>query len=159
MSRNGVFTSPFLIGFDQIERALDRVTKSASDGYPPYNIEQVGPDTLAVTLAVAGFERHELQVTLEDNQLVIRGKHEEQGERIYLHRGIANRQFQRSFVLVDGMEVAGAHLDHGLLRIDLVRVQPNIVVREIAIADGSGDAERISTTKAKSRKTEGGPAA
>ena len=133
MSRNGVFTSPYLIGFEQVERMLDRVSKAAGDGYPPYNIEQLGPDSLRVTLAVAGFERSELQITLEDKQLVIRGRREEQGDRVFIHRGIATRQFQRSFVLLDWMEVKGARLDHGLLHIDLVRPKPNIVVKEIAI--------------------------
>jgi HSP20 family molecular chaperone IbpA len=136
VSRNGIFTSPYLIGFDQVERMLDRVAKTASDGYPPYNIEQIGPDALRITLAVAGFSRSELQITLEDKQLVIRGRREEKGERIYLHRGIATRQFQRNFVLLDWMEVEGASLDHGLLHIDLVRPKPNIAVKEIAIADG-----------------------
>ena len=140
MSRNGIFTSPYLIGFEQVERMLDRVAKTASDGYPPYNIEQISPDALRITLAVAGFDRSELQVTLEDKQLVIRGKREEKGERVYLHRGIATRQFQRNFVLLDLMDVEGASLDHGLLHIDLVRPKPNIVVKEIAIADGDGPA-------------------
>jgi HSP20 family molecular chaperone IbpA len=135
MSRNGVYTSPYLIGFEQVERMLDRVAKSAGDGYPPYNIEQVSPDALRVTLAVAGFEKSELQITLEDKQLVIRGKREEQGDRVFLHRGIATRQFQRSFVLLDWMEVKGAQLDHGLLHIDLVRPKPNMMVKEITIAD------------------------
>ena len=115
---------------------LDRVAKTAGDGYPPYNIEQIGPDALRITLAVAGFARAELQITLEDKQLVIRGRREERGERVYLHRGIATRQFQRNFVLLDWMEVEGASLDHGLLHIDLVRPKPNIAVKEIAIADG-----------------------
>lgn len=143
MSRGPQFTSPFLIGFDQIERVLDRVSKSAGDGYPPYNIEQRGPDALRITLAVAGFSRGELQITLEDNQLVIRGRHEGDGERQYLHRGIATRAFQRAFVLAEGMEVAGATLDNGLLDIDLVRPQPNISVKSIDIAEpGAGGTSR-----------------
>ena len=139
MTRNSVFTSPYLIGFDQVERMLDRVAKTASDGYPPYNIEQLGPDALRITLAVAGFDKSELQITLEDKQLVIRGKREEKDERVYLHRGIATRQFQRQFVLLEWMEVAGAQLDHGLLHIDLVRPKPNISVKQISIADGQPD--------------------
>ncbi len=133
MSRGPVFTSPFLIGFDQIERVLDRVSKTAGDGYPPYNIEQLGEGALRITLAVAGFSAQELQVTLEDNQLVIRGKRESEGERQFLHRGIATRAFQRAFVLAEGMEVAGASLDNGLLDIDLVRPRPNMVVKSIKI--------------------------
>ena len=139
MTRNSVFTSPYLIGFDQVERMLDRVAKTASDGYPPYNIEQLGPDALRITLAVAGFDKSELQITLEDKQLVIRGKREEKDERVYLHRGIATRQFQRQFVLLEWMVVAGAQLDHGLLHIDLVRPKPNISVKQISIADGQPD--------------------
>jgi len=142
MTRSSVFTSPYLIGFDQVERMLDRVAKTASDGYPPYNIEQLGPDSLRITLAVAGFDKSELQVTLEDKQLVIRGKREEKDERVYLHRGIATRQFQRQFVLLEWMEVAGAQLDHGLLHIDLVRPRPNISVKEIAIAEGEAGGPR-----------------
>lgn len=129
------FNSPFLLGFDQLERALDRVSKTGGDGYPPYNIEQLGPDLLRITLAVAGFRRGDLQLTLEDNQLIIRGKREEPDDRVYLHRGIATRQFLRSFVLAEGMEVAGAELAHGLLHIDLARPKPNISVRTIAIVD------------------------
>lgn len=135
MTRNGVFTSPYLIGFDQVERLLERVTKSATDGYPPYNIEQIGSDQLRITLAVAGFERAELQITLEDKQLIVRGKREDKEEHVYLHRGIANRQFQRNFVLLDWIEVTGASLDHGLLHIDLKRPKPNIEIKEIAISD------------------------
>ena len=143
MSRGPQFTSPFLIGFDQIERVLGRVSKSAGDGYPPYNIEQRGPDALRITLAVAGFARNELQITLEDNQLIIRGRHEGDSERQYLHRGIATRAFQRAFVLAEGMEVAGAALDNGLLDIDLVRPQPNIGVKSIEITEpGTGGSSR-----------------
>lgn len=135
MSRSA-FNSPYLLGFDQIERLLDHVSKSASDGYPPYNIEQRGAEILRITLAVAGFSRGELSVTLEDNQLVIRGRRQEEDQRVYLHRGIATRQFQRSFVLAEGLEVAAAELANGLLHIDLQRVRPNINVQSIEIADG-----------------------
>jgi HSP20 family molecular chaperone IbpA len=139
MSRVPSLSSPFLLGFDEIERALDRVAK-ASDGYPPYNIERVArengkPERLRITLAVAGFNRDELDVTVEESQLVIRGRQQDDKTRQYLHRGIAARQFQRTFVLADGMEVLAADLKNGLLSIDLVRPEPERVVRSIAIVD------------------------
>lgn len=131
-------SSPFLLGFDEIERALDRVAKAASDGYPPYNIERIAsegntPDRLRITLAVAGFTREQLEITLEENQLFIRGRQTEDKTRHYLHRGIAARQFQRSFLLADGMEVLGADLANGLLSIDLVRPEAERIVRRIDI--------------------------
>jgi len=130
--------SPFLIGFDEFERALERITKSASDGYPPYNIERVAateaePERLRITLAVAGFTRDQLEITLEDSQLVIRGRQNDDKSRVYLHRGIAARQFQRSFLLMDGMEVRGADLANGLLAIDLIRPEPERMVKKITI--------------------------
>jgi HSP20 family molecular chaperone IbpA len=139
MSRVPSLSSPFLLGFDEIERALDRVAK-ASDGYPPYNIERVSrengkPERLRITLAVAGFNRDELDVTVEESQLVIRGRQQDDKTRQYLHRGIAARQFQRTFVLADGMEVLAADLKNGLLSIDLVRPEPERIVRSIAIVD------------------------
>jgi HSP20 family molecular chaperone IbpA len=139
MSRVPSLSSPFLLGFDEIERVLDRVTKGA-DGYPPYNIERLAddgqnPDRLRITLAVAGFTRDQLDVTVEENQLVIRGRQQDDKSRHYLHRGIAARQFQRTFVLADGMEVAGADLKNGLLAIDLTRPQPERIVKTIAIND------------------------
>ena len=139
MSRVPSLSSPFLIGFDQIERALDRVAKAA-DGYPPYNIERLPrdnqkPERLRITLAVAGFTREQLDVTIEESQLVIRGRQQEDKTRQYLHRGIAARQFQRTFVLADGMEVMAADLKNGLLSIDLVRPEPERMVRSIAIVD------------------------
>jgi HSP20 family molecular chaperone IbpA len=139
MSRVSSLSSPFLLGFDEIERVLDRVGKAA-DGYPPYNIERVArdgnhPDRLRITLAVAGFTRDQLDVTLEESQLVIRGRQQDDKSRQFLHRGIAARQFQRTFVLVEGMEVLGADLKNGLLSIDLVRPQPDRVVKSIAIRD------------------------
>jgi len=121
MSRLSLFNSPLLLGFDHFERALDRVSKAAADGYPPYNVEQTGENKLRITLAVAGFSMADLAVQVEDNQLVVRGKQTDDKERLYLHRGIAARQFQRSFVLAEGIEVSGAWLDNGLLNIDLVR--------------------------------------
>ena len=133
MSRLSLFNSPLLLGFDHFERALDRVNKISADGYPPYNIEQLAENELRITLAVAGFRMSDLSITVEDNQLVIRGKQAEEGEHIYLHRGIAARQFQRSFVLADGIEVRGAWLDNGLLHVDLVRpvVEPRVRTIEI----------------------------
>ncbi len=121
MSRLSLFNSPLLLGFDHFERALDRVAKTTGDGYPPYNVEQVGENALRITLAVAGFTMDSLSVQIEDNQLVIRGKQEEDKDRVYLHRGIAARQFQRSFVLAEGIEVVGAKLENGLLQVDLAR--------------------------------------
>lgn len=139
MSRLSLFNSPLLLGFDQFERALDRVTKATADGYPPYNVEQVGEDSLRLTLAVAGFKPDELSVQLEDNQLVVRGKQAEEAGRVYLHRGIAARQFQRSFVLADGIEVMGAGLDSGLLNIDLRRRAAEGLVRAIEIKASPGN--------------------
>lgn len=142
MSRFPGFSSPFLLGFDEIERVLDRVSKAANDGYPPYNIERIGDDddrrdVLRITLAVAGFTRDQLDVTLEDSQLVIRGRQvEDDRPRQFLHRGIAARQFQRVFVLAEGIEVAGAELKDGLLAIDLARPEPERVVRRIDISAG-----------------------
>lgn len=139
MSRVPSLSSPFLLGFDEIERVLDRVAKGA-DGYPPYNIERLvrdgdKPERLRITLAVAGFTREQLDVCIEESQLVIRGRQQDDKSRQYLHRGIAARQFQRTFVLAEGMEVMGADLKHGLLSIDLVRPLPERVVRSIAIND------------------------
>lgn len=134
MTRMSVFSSPLLLGFDHIERVLDRVNKSSGEGYPPYNIEQTGEHSLRITLAVAGFSEDDLSVTVEDNQLVIRGRNtEDTSERIYLHRGIAARQFSRSFVLAEGIEVKNAAMDNGLLHIDLERPVPEPKVTEIKI--------------------------
>jgi HSP20 family molecular chaperone IbpA len=133
MNRISVLNSPFLLGFEQVERTLDRIAKTAGEGYPPYNIEQIGDDGLRITLAVAGFSRDDLAIQVEDNQLVIRGKQQDDKERVYLHRGIAARQFQRSFVLVDGIQVTGADLDNGLLHIDLNRPLPEPRVQKIEI--------------------------
>lgn len=141
MSRNVMFNSPFLLGFEHLERLLERTAKSAGDGYPPYNIEQSGPDRLRITVAVAGFSPEELAVTVEDKQLVIRGKQVDASGREFLHRGIAARQFQRAFVLADGIEVTGADLENGLLSVELTRPKPESVVKTIAIrskANGHG---------------------
>ena len=132
-----VFTSPMFLGFDHLEQVLERAAKTSSDGYPPYNIEQTGPSGLRISLAVAGFTMNDLQITQEDNQLVIRGRQTDDGaDRVYLHRGIAARQFQRAFVLAEGIEVKGAWLDNGLLHIDLARPQPEVRVKAIPIAKG-----------------------
>jgi HSP20 family molecular chaperone IbpA len=133
MSRLSLFSSPLLLGFDHFERALDRVSKASADGYPPYNIEQVGEDRLRITLAVAGFAMDDLSVQIEDTQLVIRGKQTDDRERVYLHRGIAARQFQRSFVLAEGIEVVGASLDNGLLHVEIMRPAVEPKVRKVEI--------------------------
>ncbi len=138
MSRVPSLSSPFLLGFEEIERALDRVAKAA-DGYPPYNIERFprdgnNPERLRITLAVAGFTGEQLDVTVEEKELVIRGRQQDDKSRQYLHRGIAARQFQRNFVLADGMEVLSADLKNGLLSIDLARHEPERIVKTIAIS-------------------------
>jgi HSP20 family molecular chaperone IbpA len=146
MSRISLFNSPLLLGFDHFERALDRVTKISADGYPPYNVEQTAENQLRITLAVAGFTMNDLSVQIEDNQLVVRGKQADDRERVYLHRGIAARQFQRSFVLAEGIEVAGAWLDSGLLHIDLFRPQQEARVRTVEIkAPGAGQKRATRT--------------
>ena len=143
MSRIAGFSSPLLLGFDELERVLTRATKSANDGYPPYNIErlQIQPgekgDLLRITLAVAGFREDELDISIEENQLTISGKQIDDQERVFLHRGIAARQFQRAFVLAEGIEVSGANLENGLLEIDLIRIQPERIVRKISIKSGA----------------------
>ena len=142
MSRSSLFNSPMLVGFDALEELLDRMSRSSNDGYPPYNIEQISDRQLRITLAVAGFAEDDLAVTVEDNQLVVRGKQGEDGERHFLHRGIAARQFQKSFVLADDLEVAGAQLANGLLHVDLERNMIDAKVRQIAITttdDGTED--------------------
>jgi HSP20 family molecular chaperone IbpA len=138
MTRLSAFSSPFLLGFDEVERALDRVAKGPGAGYPPYNIERLAktgdrPETLRITLAVAGFARDELEVNVEDRELTIRGRQTEDEGRDYLHRGIAARQFVKTFVLADGIEVTGADLADGLLSIDLTRPEGERVARRIAI--------------------------
>lgn len=137
MSRLSLFNSPLLLGFDHFERAIDRASKATADGYPPYNVEQLGQNELRITLAVAGFAMDDLSVQVEDNQLVVSGKQTEDKDRVYLHRGIAARQFQRTFVLAEGIEIAGAWLDNGLLNIDLVRRSVEGRVRTVTITKGS----------------------
>lgn len=138
MSRQSPFGHPFLLGFDAVEQVLDRVARSAEDGYPPYNIERLPrtqecPEKLRILIAVAGFTTEQLDVALEASQLVVRGRQQEDKARMFLHRGIAARQFQRTFVLADGMEVLGADLSNGLLSIDLVRPDMARPMRRIAI--------------------------
>jgi len=136
MSRRlSLFDSPFLLGFDQFERALDRAARASSEGYPPYNIEQLGETQIRITIAVAGFSMEDLSVQLEQNQLVIRGKRQgdDDENRVFLHRGIATRQFQRAFILSEDIEVVGAQLDNGLLNVDLRRIVPETTVQTIRI--------------------------
>ena len=134
MTRVSFASHPFLLGFEQLDRLVERTQKAGSDGYPPYNIEQQGENAYRITLAVAGFAEEDLAITVEDRQLVIRGRQESDDEgRVFLHRGIAARQFQRSFVLADGVEVAGADLENGLLHVDLERAEPEAVIQKVAI--------------------------
>jgi HSP20 family molecular chaperone IbpA len=153
--RMSLFDSPFLLGFDQFERAIDRAARSASEGYPPYNIEQVSETHLRITVAVAGFTLDDLSVQLEQNQLVIRGRKrgEEDEQRMYLHRGIATRQFQRSFILSEDIEVMGATTDNGLLHIDLRRMIPETMVQTIKIRDAAAGKklETLDVTKTKDK--------
>ena len=135
-----MFSSPLLLGFDDLDRLLERALKTSGEGYPPYNIERLpqtdgGAEVLRITIAVAGFDRHDLEITIEDNQLTIRGRTKEEGARDYLHRGIAGRQVQRAFVLADGMDVIDATLVNGLLIINLRRPEPNCVIRRIEIKE------------------------
>ena len=142
MARLSLFDSPFLLGFEEFERTLDRISKMPTEGYPPYNIEQVGQDRLRISLAVAGFAEADLSIQVEDRQLVVRGKQPEDGERVYLHRGIAARQFQRSFVLADGIEVEAAELENGMLHIDLVRPEPQAQIKTVKIKSGASRSKR-----------------
>ena len=138
MSRTSNFGSPLLLGFENLERLVDHVAKNAGEGYPPYNIEQIGESGLRITLAVAGFTLDDLTVVLEERQIVIRGRKPEEGRaRVFLHRGIAARQFHRTFLIADGIEVVGATLDNGLLHVDLRRRLPEPEVRRISIRRSS----------------------
>ena len=138
MTRVSLFSSPLLLGFDELERMLDRASKTSGEGYPPYNIERLPradgeAERLRITLAVAGFDREEIDITIEEKQLVIRGRQKDDDTRDFLHRGIAARQFSRAFVLADGMEVRGARLANGILEIGLERLEPKRLVRRIEI--------------------------
>ena len=157
MSRLSVFNSPLVLGFDHFERLLERANKASADGYPPYNIEQIGENGLRITLAVAGFAEDDLSVSVEDNQLVIRGqKTEDESDRVFLHRGIASRQFQRSFVLAEGIEVKGATLDNGLLHVDLERIVPDHEVRHINISRAGNSGKRTLDQRPKDPADESG---
>ena len=149
MPRVSVFNSPFLLGFEQFEQTLDRISKMSAEGYPPYNIEQVGTNFLRITLAVAGFTEADLSIELEDNQLLIRGRQTDDADRVYLHRGIAARQFQRSFVLAEAIEIIGAELDNGLLHVDLVRPEPEPRVQKIKIKRRTSKAGPMGVTAAR----------
>ena len=137
MTKLALGTHPFLLGFEQLERLVERTAKTGNDGYPPYNIEQTSANSYRITLAVAGFSEDDLSITVEDNALVIRGRQSDDSEgRIFLHRGIAARQFQRSFVLADGVDVGGATMENGLLHVDLNRAVPERVIQTIQIRKG-----------------------
>jgi HSP20 family molecular chaperone IbpA len=156
MTRLSLFNSPLLLGFDHFERAVDRISKAAADGYPPYNVEQLAENRLRITVAVAGFSAEDLQVQVEDNQLTIRGEQQEsETGQVYLHQGIAARQFQRSFVLAEGIEVKGAAIDNGLLHVELERPLVEPRVRSIEITTAAGQRSGL-TLEAKA--TSGKPA-
>lgn len=153
MSRVSMFNSPLLLGFDQLERTLDRLAKSA-EGYPPYNIERIGENGLRITLAVAGFTSDDLAIELVESQLTVRGKQTDDGDRVFLHRGIAARQFQRAFMLAEGIEVTGARLDNGLLSIDLVRPVQEPRIRRIRIAAGDAGNDAPNTIDITARRVQ-----
>ena len=151
MTRVSLFNSPLLLGFDQVERMLDNMSKAPADGYPPYNVEQIGEDSLRITLAVAGFAQQDLSVGVEGNQLIVRGKQaEEPDTRVYLHRGIAARQFQRRFLLAEGIEVVAAAMQDGLLHIDLRRPPPVERSRKIDIHVANARPDTIDVGPARS---------
>ena len=155
MSRMSVFNSPFLLGFEQFERTIDRISKLSTESYPPYNIEQISSNLLRITIAVAGFEKTDLEINLEGNQLQIKGfKKEENNERIFLHRGIATRQFQRNFVLAEGIEVEGASMENGLLSVDLSQPINSEESKKIEIKDSSksNNEKLISLENGKSNR-------
>ena len=151
MTRLSLFNSPFLLGFDQFERTVDRISKLSSDSYPPYNIEQISNKILRITVAVAGFQKDELDISLEGNQLLIRGcSKDTDSERIFIHRGIATRQFQRNFVLADGIKVDGASMENGLLFIDLLQPVSHEESKKIEISDSSvNKKEKLISLKLK----------
>ena len=153
MSRVSMFNSPLLLGFDQLERTLDRLAKSA-EGYPPYNIERIGENGLRITLAVAGFTSDDLAIELVESQLTVRGKQSDDGDRVFLHRGIAARQFQRAFMLAEGIEVTGARLDNGLLSIDLVRPVQEPRIRRIRIEAGDAGSDASNAIDITSRRVQ-----
>lgn len=137
MTKLSLGAYPHMLGFEQLERLLERTAKSGNEGYPPFNIEQTSQRSYRITLAVAGFAENDLSITVEDRQLVIRGRQSDDGaERVFLHRGIASRQFQRSFVLAEGVDVGDAIMENGLLHIDLTQVLPDTVVKTVKIKKG-----------------------
>ena len=137
MTKLTLASYPHMLGFEQLERVLERTAKSGNEGYPPFNIEQTSDYSYRTTLAVAGFGEDDLSITVEDRQLVIRGRQTDDGEdRVFLHRGIASRQFQRSFVLADGVDVGEARMENGLLHVDLTRAKPETIVQTIKIKKG-----------------------
>ena len=140
------FNSPLLLGFEHLEQILDRASRTSAEGYPPYNIEQTGENGLRITLAVAGFSVDDLTVTIEDNQLMIRGRQADEADRVYIYRGIAARQFQRSFVLAEGIEVTGADIDNGLLHVDLERIVPEPEVRTVPISNRGKAGKKATKT-------------
>jgi HSP20 family molecular chaperone IbpA len=147
MTKMTLGSHPFLLGFEQLERLVERTAK-ADGGYPPYNIEQTSPRAYRITLAVAGFAEEDLAITVEDRQLVVRGRQADDSEgRVFLHRGIAARQFQRTFLMADGVEVTGAVLENGLLHVDLQRTEPETVVQTIRITSGGATGTRMPTGK------------
>ncbi len=154
MTRLSLFDSPLFLGFDDFEKTIDRMRKSGADGYPPYNIEQIGDYGLRITLAVAGFSMDCLEVEIDQNQLTIRGKQKEEEDRLYLHRGIAARQFQRSFVLADGIEVQSADLDNGLLHINLERVIPESQAIKIKINQLEKDKKSLKAIDIEASETD-----
>ena len=156
-TRLSLFDHPFFLGFDHFERELDRLKKNA-EGYPPYNVEQTSENGLRITLAVAGFTMEDLDIEVEHNQLTIRGRQKEDKDKVYLHRGIAARQFQRGYVLADGIEIKGAVLDNGLLHIDMERVQPESASRKIRITAAGGRNGRNAQPQAIEVETDGGAA-
>jgi len=151
MTRLSLFNSPLLLGFDHFERTLDRIAKAGAEGYPPYNIEQIGEDRLRITLAVAGFGLDDLEIQIEDNQLTIKGRQKDDPDRVYLYRGIAARQFQRSFVLAEGIIVNAATLDNGLLSVDLQRPKAVSQVRTVPISKAAGEKSKRVTVDADSK--------
>ena len=156
MSRMSVFNSPFLLGFEQFERTIDRISKLSTDSYPPYNIEQISTNLLRITIAVAGFDKKDLEINLEGNQLQIKGckDDDDDSERIFVHRGIATRQFQRNFILADGIEVEGASMENGLLSVDLSQPITHDESKKIEITDKSkpNSDKLISFENGKSNK-------
>lgn len=152
-TRLSLFDSPLFLGFDDFEKTVDRMRKSGAESYPPYNIEQIGEYGLRITLAVAGFSMDDLDVEIDQNQLTIRGKRQDEKERTYIHRGIASRQFQRSFVLADGIQVAGADLDNGLLHINLERIIPESNAVKIKINQGDKKQNTLKAIAMDNHKT------